>query len=139
MTVLILRFVMSDWPDISHDNFNFCSGSIPTSYDIHLAVSFIPRAKYCDTPSHLHAISSPTVCDKSLLSSSLLSSSATRLDVCETAVPPESLKDLTCFIFNRLSSCNLHSIAALFSDSVKDIFLPWLALVGFVFGRVSLH
>ena len=43
-------------------------------------------------------------------------------------VPPDSLKDLTCFTFNNLSSCNIHSMAASFSDSVMDIYLPWVAL-----------
>ena len=43
-------------------------------------------------------------------------------------VPPDSLKGLICFTFNNLSSCNLHSMATLFSDSVKDIYLPWVTL-----------
>ena len=104
-------------PVISHGDSSFCSGSTPTSQEFHLAVSSIPRAKYCNTISYLHAISSPTVDKESSLSSSLLSSSATSSDVCETVVPPNSLMDLTCFTFNNLSSCNLHSMAALFSVS----------------------
>ena len=42
-----------------------------------------------------------------------------QLRFCEIVVPPDSLMDLT---------CNLHSMAASFSDSVKDIYLPWVAL-----------
>ena len=38
--------------------------------------------------------------------------------------PPDSLNDLTCFTFNNLSSYNLHSMVATFSDSVKDIICP---------------
>ena len=104
-----------------------CSGSVSTSHDFHLAVSSIPRAECCDTPSYPNTVFSPTVDGESLLSSSSLSSSATSSDVCETVVP-DSLKDFTCFTFNNLSSCNLHSMAAPFSESVKDIYLPWVAL-----------
>ena len=114
-------------PDIHHKNYSFCSGSVSTSYDFHHAVSSIPRAECCNTLSHPRTISSPTVDGESLLSSSL-SSSAASSDVCETVVPPDSLKDLICFTFNNLSSCNLHSMAASFSESVKDIYLPWVAL-----------
>ena len=113
---------------IHHEDSNFCSGSVSTSHDFHLAVSSIPRAECCDTVSCLHAISSPTVNRESLSSSSSLSSSAASSDVCETVVPPDSLKDLICFIFNNLSSCNLHSMAASFSESMKDIYLPWVTL-----------
>ena len=87
------------------------------------------RAKHCDTLSHLNAISSLTVDGKSMLSSSLLYSFATSSVICETVVPPDSLMDLTCFTFNNLSSCILHSMALSLSNSIKDIFYPgWLSL-----------
>ena len=95
-----VSITMSVCPDVRHDDSSFCSGSVSTSYDFHHAVSSIPRAECCDTPSHPHTVSSPTVDGESLLSSSL-SSSATSLDVCETVVPPDSLKDLICFTFNN--------------------------------------
>ena len=119
---------MSDCPDICHEDSSFCSGSVSTSHDFYLAVSSIPRAECCNTVSCLHAISSLTVAEESLLSSSSLPSSVTSLDVCESVVPPDSLKDLICFTFSNLSSNNLHSMATCFSDSVKDIYLPWVAL-----------
>ena len=122
--IIIIIITTSVCPDIHHEDYSFCSGSVSTSYDFHLAVSSIPRAECCDIPSHPHTISSPTVDGESLLSSSSAASS----DVYETVVPPDSLKDLICFTFHNLSSCSLRSVAAPFSESVKDIYLPWVAL-----------
>ena len=47
--------------------------------------------------------------------------------VCETVAPPDNLKDL-CFTFNNLSSCNLSNMVEQFSESVGDIYLPWVAV-----------
>ena len=42
--------------------------------------------------------------------------------------PSESLKDVIHFTFNNLSSHNLYSMVAQFSESVGDILLPWVAV-----------
>ena len=47
--------------------------------------------------------------------------------VCETMAPPDNLKDLF-FAFNNLSSCNLSSMVEQPSESVGDIYLPWVAV-----------
>ena len=122
--------VMSNCPDISHEDSSFCSGSIPTSMIFNLL--FIPFPELSATITSLISMQFPLplwIDRELLLSSSSLPSSATSSGVYE-AVIPLSLKDLICFIFNnlQLACCNLHSMAALFSDSVKDIFLPWVAL-----------
>ena len=41
--------------------------------------------------------------------------------------PPDNLKDLF-FTFNNLSSCNLSSMVEQLSESVGDIYLPWVAV-----------
>ena len=47
--------------------------------------------------------------------------------VCETVAPPDNLKDLF-FTFNNLSSCNLSSMVEQLSESVGDIYFPWVAV-----------
>ena len=47
---------------------------------------------------------------------------------CETVAPPDGLRDLIYFTFNNLSSCNLPSMVEQFSESVEDIYLPWVAV-----------
>ena len=41
--------------------------------------------------------------------------------------PPDGLKDLF-FTFNNLSSCNMSSMVEQLSESVGDIYLPWVAV-----------
>ena len=88
--------------------------------------------------SLFQGISSPTSADKELsLSSSSLPSDVASSGVCETVAPPDGLKNLICFTFNNLSSCNLSSMVEQFSDSVGDSYL--FALGGCILGGASLH
>ena len=66
----------------------------------------------------------PVQTKPSLSSSSLPSDDAS---LSETVAPPDGLKDLF-FTFNNLSSCNLSSMVEQLSESVGDIYLPWVAV-----------
>ena len=54
--------------------------------------------------------------------------------------PPDNLKDLF-FSFNNLSSCNLSSMVEQLSESVGDIYFPWVAvyLVEHAYIELNLH
>ena len=56
--------------------------------------------------------------------------SADKLCVCGPIVPcdpPHCQKDLVCFVFNKMCSCNLSIIVAEFSELVAWAHLPWVA------------
>ena len=92
--------------------------------------------------SLFQGISSPTSADKEpSLSSSPLPSDDASSGVCEIVAPPNGLKDLICFTFNNLSSCNLSSMVEQFSESVGDIYFLWVAvyLVERAFIEPNLH
>ena len=125
--------VMSDCPDSSCVNSSCLTPQLsPCSYipqfqvpmALTLLVCWFPRLRGVVT-SLFQGISSPTSADKepSLSSSSFPSDDASS-GVCETVAPPDGLKDLSCFTFNNLSSCNLSSMVEQFSESVGDIYFP---------------
>ena len=110
--------------------------SVPSSHGSHPAALLVSKAESGGNLSLLQGISSPTSADKepSLSSSSLPSDDASS-GVCDTVAPPDGLKDPICFTFNNLSftfnnlsSCNLSSMVEQFSESVGDIYLPWVAV-----------
>ena len=102
---------------------------IPGSHGSHPAGLLVSKAASGGNLSLFQGISSPASTDKepSPSSSSLPSDDASS-GVCETVAPPDGLKNLICFTFNNLSSCNLSSMVEQFSDSVRDIYFPWVAV-----------
>ena len=104
------------------------SSSVPGSHGSHPAGLLVSKTVSGDNLSLFQGISSPTSADKELsLSFSSLPSDVASSGVCETVAPPDGLKDLICFTFNNLSSCNLSSMVEQFSESVGDIYFPgWL-------------
>ena len=114
------------------------SSSVPSSHSSHPAALLVSKAESGSNLSLFQGISSPTSADKepSLSSSSLPSDNASS-GVCDTVAPPDDIKDLICFTFNNLSSCNLSSMVKQFSESVRDIYI--FALGGCIFGGASLH
>ena len=127
---------MSDCPDSSCVNsscltsqlspaisLSFNSSSVPSSHGSHPAVLVITKVEN-DGNLSFKEFRLPPVQTKPSLSSPSDDASS---EVCETVAPPDSLKDLF-FTFNNLSSCNLSSVVEQLSESVKDIYLPWVAV-----------
>ena len=137
--------IMSDCPDPSCVNSSCLthqlspaislssnSSSVHSSHGSHPAVSLVSsKAESNGNLSLFQGILSPASADKELsLSYSSLPSDDASSGVCETVAPPDGLKDLICFTFNNLSSCNLSSMVehVQFSESVGDIYLPWVVV-----------
>ena len=103
--------------------------SVPSSHGSHPAALLVSKAESGGNLSLFQGISSPTSADKEpSLSSSSLSLDDASSGVCDTVAPPDDIKDLICFTFNNLSSCNLSSMVKQFSESVGDIYLTWVAV-----------
>ena len=131
--------IMSDCPDSSCMNSSCLtpqlppaislssnSSSVPSSHGSHPAVLVVSKAKNSGNLS-FKEFRLPPVQTKPSLSSSSLPSDDASSGVCETVAPPVGLKDLF-FTFNNLSSCNLSSMVEQLSESVGDIYLPWVAV-----------
>ena len=105
------------------------SSSVPISHGSHPAALLVSKAESGGNLSLFQEISSSTSADKEpSFSSSSLPLEDANSGVCDTVAPPDGLKNLTCFTFNNLSSCNLSSMVEQFSESVGDIYLPWVAV-----------
>ena len=102
------------------------SSSVPSSQGSHPAVLLVSKAENGGNLS-FKEFRFPPVQTKLSLSSSSLPSDDASSGVCETVAPPDGLKDLF-FTFNNLSSCNLSSMIEQLSESVGDIYLPWVAV-----------
>ena len=99
----------NDRPDPSSD-----SGSVSSSHGSLPAVLLVSKAENSGDLRLSHRSSSST-------------NDANSGD-CETVAPSDGLRDLIYFTFNNLSSCNLPSMVEQFSESVEDIYLPWVAV-----------
>ena len=114
-----------DCPDPSSD-----SGSVSSSHGSLPAVLLVSKAENSGDLCLSHRFSSSTSIDRELSPSPCLLSSSDDANSgdCETVAPPDGLRDLIYFTFNNLSSCNLPSMVEQFSESVEDIYLPWVAV-----------
>ena len=132
--------IMSDGPNSSCMNFSCLtpqlspaislSSKVPGSHGSHPAGLLVSKAASGGNLSFFQGIRLPPVhADKepSPSSSSLPSDDASS-GVCEIVAPPDGLKDLICFTFNNLSSCNLSCMIEQFSKSLGDIYFPWVAV-----------
>ena len=115
----------NDCPDPSSD-----SGSVSSSHGSLCAVLLVSKAENSGDLCLSHSFSSSTSIDRELSPSPCLLSSSDDANSgdCATVAAPDGLRDLIYFTFNNLSSCNLPSMVEQFSESVEDIYLPWVAV-----------